>query len=218
MTAPTAFPETVRRARAALSHSPLDAASFARPLSACDVARCHGACCSDGAPLNAEEVAVLSRLAVDEAAGLTELGLVPDRLIAATEQGGAGHTGLRMREVGERSPRHPASVPDTACAALTHDGLCGFQVFAVNTGRHPWFWKPMICWLHPVKADETGIRLPPEGISRDQAYLEGSFASVTECSRAGAGAKAAAEILSPELGFLGELLGRDLIDELRAPV
>ena len=84
--APTAFPETVRRARAELSHAPLDVASFARPLSVCDVARCHGACCSDGAPLNAEEVTVLSRLAMEEAAGLTALGLVPDRLVAAAEQ------------------------------------------------------------------------------------------------------------------------------------
>ena len=76
----------------------------------------------------------------------------------------------------------------------------------------------MICWLHPVKADESWIRLPPEGVGRDEAYREGGYASVTECSRAGIDAHVAAEILQPVLGFLGELLGRDLNAELRAEV
>lgn len=214
MSTPTAFPETVRTARAELARAPLEVASFARPLSACDVARCHGACCSDGAPLNSEEVTVLSRLAACEAPALTALGLVPDHLVAAAELGGAGHTGLRMRDPGERSPRHPESVPDTACAALTRDGLCGFQVLAVQKGMHRWFWKPMVCWLHPISADASGIHLPAEGISRDRAYRDGSFASVTECSRAGTGARPAVDVLADELSFLGVLIGRDVREEI----
>lgn len=206
----TAFPGTVRSARTALADVPLDAASFERPLSPCDVARCHGACCSDGVPLNAEETAVLARLAVEEAPAFRAMGLTPASLVATAEPGGVGHTGLRPREAGERSPRHPDSVPDTACAMLTPDGLCGLQVLAVDRGRHPWHWKPMTCWLHPIAADASGIRLPAEGISRERAYRDGGFASVTECSRAGAGARPAREVLRPELEFLGRLIDRPL--------
>ena len=206
----TAFPETVRAARAALRTAPVDDASFERPLSPCDVARCHGACCSDGVPLNAEEARVLARLAVDEAPALRAMGLQPTSLVASAEPGGAGHTGIRGREAGERSPRHPASVPDTACAVLTPDGLCGLQVLAVDRGLHPWHWKPMTCWLHPIAADGSGIRLPPEGISRERAYRDGGYASVTECSRAGADARPARDVLRRELEYLGALIGRDL--------
>lgn len=206
----TAYPGTVRAARAELAEAPVDRASFERPLSLCDVARCHGACCSDGAPLNEEETAVLAALVLAESPAFRGMGLVPETLVASAEPGGAGHTGIRSREPGERSPRHPASVPDTACAMLTSEGFCGLQVLAVDRGHHPWFWKPMVCWLHPVAADATGIRLPPEGLTRERAYREGSFASVTECSRGGEGARPAREVLAPELGFLGALIGRPL--------
>lgn len=209
----TAFPETVRAARRALALAPVDAASFKRPLSTCDVARCHGACCSDGVPLDAEETRVLGTLALTESAAFAAMGLDPGSLVASAEPGGAGHTGIRARAPGERSPRHPASVPDTACAMLTPAGFCGLQVLAVDRGLGPWFWKPMTCWLHPIAADATGIRLPPEGVSRERAYREGSFASVTECSRAGADPAAASLVLERELRFLGQLIGRDLEGE-----
>lgn len=195
--------------------APLDARSFERPLSSCDVLRCHGACCSDGAPLNAEEAQVLADLAEQEAPAFRAMGLKPGSLVAQSERGGAGHTGIRPREAGERSPRHPPSVPDTACAMLTGDGFCGLQVLAVDRGLHPWHWKPMVCWLHPVAADASGIRLPAEGITRERAYRDNSFASVTECSRAGAAPRPAHEVLAPELALLGELIGRDLAAEMR---
>ncbi|MHB1297189.1 MAG: DUF3109 family protein [Gemmatimonadaceae bacterium] len=210
-TARTAFPETVLAARGALAAAPVDRASFERPLSLCDISRCHGACCSDGVPLNPEEARVLSELVEAEAPALVHLGLRPDSLVAMAEPGGSGHTGIRARAPGERSPRHPASVPDTACAMLTADGLCGLQVLAVDRGMHPWFWKPMTCWLHPVAVDETGIRLPPEGVTRERAYRDGGYASVTECSRAGLNARPASHVLAAEIGFLGELIGRDLV-------
>lgn len=210
----TAFPETVRAARRALAAAPFDAASLRRPLSMCDVARCHGACCSDGVPLDPEEAQVLGKLVRTEHAAFRAMGLEPEAMVASAEHGGAGHTGIRMRAAGERSPRHPASVPDTACAMLTPEGLCGLQVLSVDRGRNPWYWKPMTCWLHPIAADETGIRLPPEGLSRERAYREGSFASVTECSRAGADAKPAYEVLGRELDFLSALIQRDLRREM----
>jgi hypothetical protein len=61
-----------------------------------------------------------------------------------------------------------------------------------------------------VHADPSGIRLPPEGVSRARAYREGSFASVTECSRAGAAPRPAYEVLARELQFLGVLIAREL--------
>lgn len=210
---PTAYPGTLADARERLADAPVDQASFDRPLSLCDVVRCHGACCSDGTPLNAEEATVLSELIANAPEAFRALGLDPERLVATAEPGGEGHTGIRPRAPGERSPRHPASVPDTACAMLTADGYCGLQVLAVDRGLHPWFWKPMVCWLHPVAADETGIRLPSEGISRALAYQDGGFASVTECSTAGENARPAREVLVHELSFLGEIIGRDLLGE-----
>jgi hypothetical protein len=210
----TAFTEGAARARAELATAPLDRDSFRRPLSRCDLAECRGICCTDGAPLDAEEARVLGELAVREAHAFARMGLRPDRLVALTQPDGVGHTGVRTRHEDEQPAERTAGLPATTCAAMLADGRCAFQVLAVEQGHHPWYWKPMICWLHPIVVDATGIRLLPAGVSREQAWREGSFASVTPCSLAGAHAAPASRTLAPELDVLGALIGRDLRAEL----
>lgn len=202
------------RARATLGTAPLDHASFHRPLSRCDLAECRGACCTDGAPLDAEEARVLGELAVREAAAFVRMGLRPDRMVALTELGGVGHTGVRTRQEDERPVDRSLGLPPTTCAAMLSDGRCAFQALSVEQGRHPWYWKPMVCWLHPIVAAPEGIRLLSAGVSRDRAWREGTFASVTPCSLAGAHAAPAARTLAPELDVLGAMIGRDLRAEL----
>jgi hypothetical protein len=211
---PTAFTEGAERARALLGTAPLDHASFRRPLSRCDLAECRGACCTDGAPLDAEEARVLGALAVREAPAFERMGLRPDRLVALTELGGVGHTGVRTRQDDEQPADRSLGLPATTCAAMLSDGRCAFQTLSVEQGRHPWFWKPMVCWLHPIVAEPAGIRLLSAGVSRDRAWREGTFASVTPCSLAGKHAAPAARTLAPELDVLGAMIGRDLRAEL----
>lgn len=160
---------------------------------------------------------MLGALADEEHEAFVAMGVRADRLVAVSEPGGPGHTGLRSRHPTERPDdglTEGLALPDTTCAAMLDDGRCAFQVLAIARGRHPWYWKPMICWLHPVVADAEGIRLLPEGVSRERAYRERTFATVTPCSLGDPGADRASRTLRPELEFLGGLIGRDLRAEL----
>lgn len=211
----TAFPVKAAALKVLLADIPLVTESFDRPLSRCDLSDCRGICCTDGAPLDQEEAAVLSRLAEDEREAFEEMGLNPDRLVALTEDGGVGHTGLRSRKPGEFPKVAIPRLPETTCAAMLSDGRCGFQVLSEKRGHHPWYWKPAVCWLHPIVVSEDSIYLLPAGVSREDAYRAGQFATVTPCSFAGAGAAPSVDLLTSELEYLGALADRDFREEMR---
>lgn len=44
----------------------------------------------------------------------------------------------------------------TSCVFLQQDAKCALQEAAVAAARHPWFWKPFFCILHPLDLDELG--------------------------------------------------------------
>lgn len=205
----TAFPATERLLRSAVADARLDAASFERPLSPCTLSRCGGTCCAEGATLNAEEALVLRQVARKHAALLRDL--VPDLPDpAVVRDGGAERTALKARAFRARVRDYPDHFPETACAFLLEDGRCALQCAAEAEGKHPWTYKPLACWLHPISLSPERIELP----SAETDPHPGGFASRTHCGRTCVGGRAAREVLAPELDFLGRLLERDLIAEM----
>lgn len=205
----TAFTATERMLRVRFGDAPLDAASFRRLLRPCSLDRCGGTCCSAGASLNGEEALVIRQLVRRHADFFAVL--VPDLpnppLI---RDGGTDRTATRPRAFRAAVPDFPAHFEETACAFLLGDGRCALQCLAEAEGRHPWSFKPLACWLHPISLSPDGIALPDE---RTDPHA-GGFATQTHCGRAEPCGTPAHTVLAAELEFLGELVGRDLRAEI----
>ena len=228
----TAFPATARALREAFGDTPVDAASFARPLTRCALADCRGTCCTEGVTLNAEEAMVLRALVRREGEALRALApampaepIVHDPMADGTdgdeEEDAPARTALVPRRYHGVVAGYPAHFRDAACAFLTPDARCALQALADAHGRPSWYWKPLACWLHPIALGADGIRLPDAASDRHAASegvggAEDGFASATACGRETACGRPAHEVLAPELRALGAHLDRDLAAEARA--
>ncbi|HEX2095639.1 MAG TPA: hypothetical protein VHG28_24795 [Longimicrobiaceae bacterium] len=210
----TAYPATETALRATLGDAPLDRASFERRLAPCTLPHCRGTCCSEGVRLNGEEATVLRHLVCGEAEHLRSLG-VEDPEGAIVREGRGWRTALRPEPFHGRVPDYPAHLGDTACTLLLEDSRCALQVLAEARGLHPWHYKPLACWLHPISLSAEGIRLHDETSDpyREDGYA--GFTSQTHCGRTDPCGQPAREVLRTELEFLGEILGRDLPGETR---
>src|SRR6476620_1345448 len=125
----TGFPGTARHLREHVADAVVDHASFERPLSRCDLARCAGTCCAHGASLNAEEALVIRQLTRRHAATLR--AWVPDLPAeAVVVVDGAARTAVKPRDMHARAVDYPAHFPDTACAYLDDGARCALQRLA----------------------------------------------------------------------------------------
>jgi hypothetical protein len=206
----TAYPATESALRAAMADAPLDHESFERPLSRCALERCHGTCCSEGVYLNAEVAATVRNLLRREAETFRSLGMErPEEAVVEELAYGARsvRTALKPKPFRALVPDYPAHFPETACAFLLGGARCALQVAAQARGLHPWHYKPLACWLHPVSISPEGIRLH----ARASDPYGGGWTSETHCGRTEPCGRPAREVLRAELEFLGGILGRDLL-------
>jgi hypothetical protein len=217
----TAFHRAERSLRERCADARLNAGEFQRKLSRCSLATCRGTCCYDGIPVDEDTASVLTQLAAERAASFADIGLeLPEAVIVDSEWRGATGRKTAVKPFPFRSavsdfPRH---FNETACIFLLDDGRCGLQVIATGEGKHPWYYKPFACWLHPIKLSAAGIRLYDEATDPDRFPGYDGFACRTHCGRASSSGAAAAQVLGEELEFLGKLLGRDLLRELQSQI
>ena len=214
----TAYPATESALRAALAHAPLDRESFERPLARCALARCHGTCCAEGVYLNAEVAATVRNLLRRDGELFRSLGMErpAEAVVEEVEDGVRSvRTALRPKPFRALVPDYPAHFPETACAFLLDDARCALQVVAEAKGLHPWHYKPLACWMHPISISPEGIRLH----DRASDPYPGGWTSETHCGRTEPCGLPARDTLRAELEFLGGILGRDLLaaDEIPAP-
>lgn len=201
----TAFPHLERDLALTVREAALDFESFQTPIRACDLTRCRGMCCHDGVFVGKEELAAIGEVmngdSFEKRGQRTKTRTVP----ATDKQLGEGY---------------PAHFPRTRCIFLDEQDYCRLQNHAIAEGKHPWFWKPFPCWLHPLGFRQDGqlgrpiLSLPTLG--KDPAGAEGypGFASCTTCGKNDAGGDPAWRTLEAELRFLSEISGRDLLREL----
>lgn len=202
----TGFPFLEQDLAQTVREAAVDFASFETPLRACQLARCRGMCCHDGVFVGEEERGVLEAVVAGEHFEERN-GRLKTRTVAADE-------GM----LGEEFPSH---FPQTRCVFLDENHHCGLQSQAIAEGRHPWFWKPFPCWLHPLgfrREKGTGrplLSLPQVG--DDPAAEEGypGFASCTPCGKKDSMGPPAWMTLEAELKFLTAVSGRDLWTDFR---
>ena len=217
----TAFAATESALRVGLKDAEIDGASFERKLQPCALERCRGTCCCEGVYVNEEVAAVIEAICKKNVDFFREIGLdLPDKVII-TESGGEGdslRTPLRSFPFHELVEDYPEHFNDTACCFLLNDGRCGLQMLAEVEGRHPWFYKPQACWLHPIAVVRGKILLHNEENDPYQEEDSRGFSSQTFCGKTALCGQPAHIVLKDELNFLGRILGRDLIQEILSQI
>jgi hypothetical protein len=219
----TAYPETLAWLGETVATMEVDAASLRRPLRRCDLALCRGTCCHDGVYLGPEEAEVLREIVGEARDELAALGLdLPEQVIVYGSWRGTvsgPKTAVRPEPKHGLVEGYPPHFPETACVLLLPDARCALQALALRRGLPPWFYKPLTCWMHPLAIDgvEEGrpILTLHDEANDPQTYPDyGGFVSRTHCGRTCPGGEPAWQVLGEELRFLGELGGRDLVEDV----
>ncbi len=218
MKAITAYPELERELGRQIREAAVDYESFSQRLKLCEFGSCRATCCHDGVYLTDEEQQVIGEVIQTGKARLEKYGWTGEAWLT-NEGGRAKSITLENEDPGARFPAH---FPQTRCVFLDAGHRCVLQRLAMDEGRHPWFWKPISCWMHPLvlKPGERGGRpllmLPEPGNDPSAKRDYPGFSSCTPCGMNVADGKPATEVLREELGLLGKIACRDLVAELEA--
>jgi len=216
----TAYPDDEALLRQRFAGGRVDAQSFRRPVARCEITVCRGMCCYDGVYVSPESAAVIERVAGTHADFFAGLGLrLPGRVIVEGEwrwKKGGLKTAVGPRAFSTTVAGFPPHFNDTACVFLTGDGRCSLQLLSQHLGRHPWYYKPVKCWMHPItlEGDEKSV-LVLHNDRTDPYRLPGYDGFVTKifCGKTCPGGEPASVVLKDELTFLSRIVGRELLAE-----
>jgi Protein of unknown function (DUF3109) len=150
-------------------------------LETCDLKRCEGICCSDGAFLADGEEAKIRRVVKANPEHFAHLPA--DCIIDGDWE---GNTGRKTAVVPYLYQNRPAHFSDTRCCFAEADGRCSLQTLAVKKGVHKWKWKPTGCWLFPLGLDDGKIDAPPRTRREDENNIGRhypGFATFTPCGK-----------------------------------
>ncbi|BCU76739.1 hypothetical protein [Luteolibacter sp. LG18] len=197
----------------------VDHEAFAMPLKICELAECRATCCHDGVFLEPEEREIIGEVIGSHADQLARYGWEAPEIFQRLPDG-------RWKSVtlpdDAPAAAFPAHFPKTRCVFLDAEHRCVLQRLAMDEGRHPWFWKPVSCWMHPVilKPGRRGERpvLTLATPDHDPAAHPGypGFSAFTPCGMSCGGGPPARQTLRAELELLGELADREVTGELDA--
>lgn len=193
---PRAFPNSIAQLARQLQEAAVDHEVFEMPLPLCQLHECKATCCHDGVVISDEEAEVLGE----------EIVTLPD---------GRKKTRTVEASIDQRADDFPAHFPKTRCVFLDDQHRCEWQLKSVAEGKHPWFYKPISCWMHPLLVSERDGR--PLLTLRHPEKDEANFATHTPCGKLTEGADPARVTLKMELEMLTEISGRDFVRELNAP-
>lgn len=212
----TAFADTASHVQQLLAGAEVDREALSRPIRRCELAKCRGTCCHDGAYLNPDEAALIPML-VDEHRDFFEgIGLdLPAKPVRyGSSQGVSGlKTATRPAPMSELAEDYPEHFARTRCVFLDADARCGLQLLATALGEHPWFYKPFTCWMHPLTIEDGVLTLHDRQSDPQNLTDYPGFISQTHCGRADACGEPAFEVLGEEIAALGEIAGRDLLSD-----
>lgn len=219
-TSVTAYADDEARLRSRLASGRIDGRSFDRRLARCDISQCRGMCCYDGVHVSRESATIILSVVERHADVFRNLGLeLPARVIVEGEWAGeksGPKTAVTARAFSTSVEGYPKHFADTACVFLTGDGRCGLQALSECLGLHPWYYKPVSCWLHPIKLGREGeASLVVRSEETDPYRLPDypGYDAVTFCGRTRPEGIPAAKLLSEELAYLSRIVGRDLLAE-----
>ncbi|HEU5046821.1 MAG TPA: hypothetical protein VFT64_03165 [Rickettsiales bacterium] len=204
-------------------HAKLDMEAFARPYRRCKPGTCEAICCEAGTVLHKGEADVLTDIMQQHGAVLRQyLPDLPDIPFEQARTGGseitAFMTKLRPFSYREALPPHFAS---TRCVFADDKGFCSLQRLSQESGQHPWWYKPLDCWLHPIQliAEPSPIITIPTD-ANDPYRTEGypGFTAHTPCGSCTQEGEPGHIVFREELQMLGKLLERDFLREIQSHI
>ena len=145
----------------------------------CDIRKCEGICCSDGAFLLPEEERLIRRLVKKHPAHFAHL-----RADFIGDGEWEGNTGRKTAVAPFQYKEKPTHFSHTRCVMAEADGKCSLQTLAVKLEKHKWAYKPMGCWLYPLGADDGKLISPPRTKREDPNNLGKrypGFSTYTPC-------------------------------------
>lgn len=212
----TAYRDTAAFLKNHLRDAKVDEKAFRKPISLCDLSRCHGTCCHDGVYLNGDEASLIPKLASNHATKFQSYGLnLPERPVVygKTASTSGPKTATKPVAMSDLVADYPSHFADTNCVFLCADGRCGLQRLSEDLGKPPWYYKPFTCWLHPVaivrEGQTTRITLHDRESDPQNTPDYPGFASLTGCGQEAICGKPAREVLDRELTMLGKIADRD---------
>lgn len=196
----------------------LDHGAFGMPMKICELSECRATCCHDGVYLDAEEREVIGHVIKANREQLASYGWNEPTIF---EQKSGRWKSVTLPDPGH-APEFPSHFPRTRCVFLDSGHRCVLQRLAMDQDKHPWFWKPISCWMHPLilESDASNERpvltlaTPGNDPAADENYP--GFSAYTPCGSVCSKAPSAGHTLSAELTLLGEIGNRDLLAELNA--
>jgi len=213
------MPETKKSMKRRLRHAAIDFDSFATPLRVCDLANCMGHCCYDGVCLDSDEEHFITAVMDAHPVFFRQLNLTSENAFEEATFLGVDTRKTRVRRF--RYPdvvNHPKHFDKTSCVFRFPDGRCSLQTLAMEHGEHPWAYKPLSCWLHPIsleRNDRSILWIPRKDTDHLTDEHFPGFAPYTQCGEECPGGKPAWEALKWELETLGAIAGRDFYGEMR---
>ncbi|MEM9480227.1 MAG: DUF3109 family protein [Verrucomicrobiota bacterium] len=208
----TAYPAAERELREQVRRARVDFSAMAIPLRQCDLSSCRATCCHDGVILGPDEMSIMERMMEKSGDVLRSYEWNPPHVF--TRRKGRWKSLSLTAEPGQLAATYPKHFPKTRCVFLDEQHRCVWQRLAIDSGEEPWFWKPISCWMHPLRVrreEDGGFVLT---LNRNEGP---GFESDTPCGGASGGCGLPAwKVLSEELRWLGEIGGRDLLGEIEA--
>jgi hypothetical protein len=215
----TAFETSGNALRHDLASAAINPVEFQRKIQRCSLETCRGMCCYDGASVDKATAEKIQEITDDNRHRFSAMGLdLPLDVVEKNEWNGVVGLKTAVRPFPFRShvKNFPEHFNETACVFLLDDGRCGLQVLSEQDGKHRWFYKPLTCWLQPIKLTSAAIRLYDQDSDPNKLPGYDGFVIRTCCGRTETDGQPAAAVLREELEFLGKLIDRDLLTELAA--
>ena len=165
-------------------------------------------CCYDGVYVDRNAAEILQRISQTHAADFHEIGVtLPGAVITEgvwRDDSSGLKTATKPTDFRGKVSGFPDHFDDTSCVFRADDGRCSLQTLGAKTGRHPWFYKPLVCWLHPINVSPERITIYDENTDPYRYPDYDGFASRTFCGRTAALGRPAYEVLRAELELLGQ--------------
>ena len=199
--------------------APIDAKAFKKNYKRCDIMSCQGMCCNKGGPIGEEEEELLRKLLKKHKGFFEKVANLPEDPLDVYTMLGQRTVQTKTRPVKYRSDLNvPENFSPAACVFLDDEYRCTLQLLSVHLGKHPWYYKPSGCWMHPVQvgrdAQPAITIFAKEDYDPDVNDVEAFFAPFTKCGESCGDGVPGYQLFKEELAVLSQAIGRDLVKEV----
>jgi len=152
-------------------------------LKRCDIASCKGMCCYDGVYLMDGEPEYISKV-VEKHKDFFSF-LPNNYIVDGNWKGLVQGKKTTVRSSDNFTLDFPDHFEKTMCVFADSIGKCSLQSLACKLGIHKWTFKPVACWMFPLRFVNGEITPPPRHHKDDPNYVDESYPGYTTYARCG---------------------------------